>query len=280
MLRVVVAAMVVLILGALGSAAPAVGGLAAAQPGAPRAVSAPSPSPGGSALATPRRRNPCTGVTCGGHGACIDEVEDAFCFCDEGYAASGTTCVPAPPTAAVVTASSVGLTIVQIAVAEDGHDLASVGAARALAPGPLRQYVRAGGLWCSDFVSWVYRAAGVPFTSGYEGGWMLPNNVAIQRWFQRQGAWVARGTQGFGTFQPRPGDYVRIDTPTWSHSAIVRYVEGDILYAVEGNAGGYVHVTTHRRWRADTRIEGFGLVTLAAARQRALQLARASDGTQ
>jgi len=277
MLRVVVAAMVVLLLGALGVGLAGVG-LAAAQRGVPRAVSAGPPAPEDAPPTTPRRRNPCTGVTCGGHGACIDEVEDAFCFCEDGYAASGTTCLPAPRTAAVVTASSVGLTIVQIAVAEDGHDLASVGAIRSLPPGPLRQYVRAGGLWCSDFVSWVYRAAGVPFTGGYEGGWMLPNNVAIQRWFQRQGAWIARGPQGFGTFQPRPGDYVRIDTPTWSHSAIVRYVEGDILYAVEGNAGGHVHLTTHRRWRSDTRIEGFGLVTLAAARQRALQLARTSEG--
>lgn len=225
---------------------------------------------GQGATPAPRRRNPCTGVTCGGHGACIDEVDDAFCFCDEGYAATGLTCSPAPTSTRSATASNLGLTIVQIAAAEDGRDLATVGTSRALPPGPLRQYVRPGGLWCSDFVSWVYRAAGVPFTGGYEGGWMLPNNVAIRRWFERQGAWIGRTPQGFGTFQPRPGDYVRVDTPTWSHSAIVRYVEGDVLHTVEGNAGGHVHLTSHRRWHADTRIEGFGLVTLAAARMRAL----------
>ena len=223
--------------------------------------------------APPPRRDPCRDVHCG-HGRCVSEMEDAFCFCEEGYAASGLACRAVQPARALVSQpSSIGLSIVQVAIAEDGRDLAHVGEGRSLPPGPLARYVRAGGLWCSDFVSWVYRAAGVPFTGGYEGGWMLPNNAAIRGWFERRGTWVGRTERGYGSFQPRPGDYVRISTPTWNHSAIVRYAEGSTLYAVEGNAGGHVRLTRYTRWREDVRLEGFGLVSLAVPRVEALRRA-------
>jgi hypothetical protein len=171
--------------------------------------------------------------------------------------------------------STIGIAVVQIASAEDGHDLPHVGLARTQPPGPLIRYVRADALWCSDFVSWVYRAAGLPFTGGYEGGWMLRNNAAIRAWFERRGAWVGRGNPpagaaGFGTFTPRAGDYVRISTSTWNHSAIVRYVEGSTLHLVEGNAGGHVRLTRYRRWREDPRFEGFGMATLVRIRRESM----------
>jgi len=70
---------------------------------------------------------------------------------------------------------------------------------------------------------------------------------------------------GYGSFTPSPGDYVRISTPTWGHSAIVRSVQGTTLHLVEGNARGHVRLIRYERWREHARIEGFGLIRAAHA---------------
>lgn len=214
------------------------------------------------------QQRPCDGATCGGHGACVSELQQAYCFCDEGFAARDLTCVPAPENAGPLRSSAAGARAVQIALVEVDRDLAHIGATRSEYPGALSEYVPPDGLWCSDFVSWVYRAAGVPFTGGYQGGWLLTNNATIRRWFERRGAWVQKHGPEWRTFQPRPGDYVRIRTRTWGHSAIVRHVEGDTLHLIEGNAGGRVRLTRYPAFRDHDRIDGFGLVTMPDARQR------------
>ncbi|MDQ3032551.1 MAG: CHAP domain-containing protein [Myxococcota bacterium] len=216
----------------------------------------------GSVSAQPcRPHRPCEGVTCGGRGECVTEQQDELCFCEEGFEAVGRTCVQAPPAAWPDRSPAAGARIVALASAERGRDLASVGVTRARYPGPLSLDVRPGGLWCSDFVSWVYRAAGVPFTGGSEGGWLLPTNLAIRRWFERRGWWVSKEGPGWSRFEPRPGDYVRLRTRTWGHSAIVRAVEGDTLHVIEGNAGGRVRLTSYPHYRTHDRIDGFGLPT-------------------
>lgn len=230
------------------------------------------------AVASPAaaQRRPCDGVTCSGRGECVPEGQQAFCFCEEGFEAVALTCVQAPVAAWPSRSSQVGQRIVAVALAEDGRELASVGVARGRYPGPLSTYVRSSDLWCSDFVSWVYRAADVPFTGGYEGGWMLTNNVAIRRWFARRGWWVEKNGREWARFQPRPGDYVRIRTRTWGHSAIVSHVEGDTLHVIEGNAGGRVRRTRYSRFREHERIDGFGLATMPEAR-RARPVVRAAS---
>lgn len=136
----------------------------------------------------------------------------------------------------------------------------------------MRQYIKPGELWCTDFVSWVYRAAGVPFTGGYQGGWHLTNNFAVRAWFERQGRWVAKGSPEWERFQPRPGDYLRFDTRRYGHSAIVRYVAGDTLYTIEGNArGGIVRLRRYPDYKHNRRIDGIGMVTQAEARRALLR---------
>src|SRR5690606_4867174 len=112
-----------------------------------------------------------------------------------------------------------------------------------------------GEMWCSDFVSWVYRAAGVPFTGGYEGGWRLNNNFAIRRWFQRRGRWVDRDSEAWPTFEPQAGDYIRMHTRSGhGHSGIVRYsTPAGVLYTVEGNVGNRVRLRRYPRFRERDR---------------------------
>lgn len=215
------------------------------------------------------QERPCAGVSCSGHGSCFEEDQAAYCLCDEGFSAIGHTCIPGGPALDPDEPPS-GMHVVGVALAEAGRDLRTVGSTRTAAPGPLSRFVPDDGLWCSDFVSWVYRASGIPFTGGYSGGWHLTNNHMIRAWYVRRGMFVAQGTAQWAHVQPLPGDYVRIHTRTWGHSAIVRYVSRDTLYTVEGNAGGRVITTRYPRWRTHERIDGFGMTTDAAARMNAL----------
>ena len=202
---------------------------------------------------------PCDGVRCSRHGECVSEDAQAYCFCDEGFRADELTCVPARLPRRRAASTVEGAHVVEVGLAEVGHDLASIGASRTEAPGPLSDWV-SGVLWCSDFVSWVYRVAGV--------------NTTIRSWYERRHAWIDHGSTEWSTFRPRPGDYVRIHSPTWGHSGIVRYVEGDTLYTIEGNASGRV-ITTHcPHYRTHERIDGFGMTTMADAR---IAAARAHD---
>ncbi len=232
-------------------------------------------------VATPAaaQPDPCAEVSCG-HGECMLEGREPFCFCEDGWAAEGLRCVPAPPSSVDPRAqrsSSVGARIVMIASAEGGRRMGAVGRDLAEYPGPLAQYVKPGDFWCSDFVSWVYRAAGVPFTGGYQGGWQLTNNYAMRRWFQRHGSWVANGSPEWERFTPRPGDYLRFHTDRYGHSGIVRYVAGDTLYTIEGNSRGEVRLRHYYHFRDNQRIDGFGIATQVEPRVARLRRGSAQD---
>ena len=221
-------------------------------------------------LVTPRLaadEGGCRGVSCSGHGACLTERDEPLCLCDEGYAATALECVASErPDAAEIEArrrtALAGGRVVYVATAEAERPPWRVGAELTTEPYPLSRYLRPSEMWCSDFVSWVYRVAGVPFTGGYFGGWLLPNNQAIRRWFERRERWVDHDSPEWATVSPRPGDYLRFHTQSGhGHSGIVRYVDGDTLYTVEGNVGSRVRLRRYPRFRAHPRLDGIGLLT-------------------
>lgn len=217
------------------------------------------------ATSSARADDPCANVSCSGRGACFAESDDAYCLCDEGFAAAGTRCVR---TESPKRADRAGLQIVRVARGEVDRTLPFVGAERRLVPGPLAPHVPANDLWCTDFVAWVYAVAGAPLSGGDAGGWLVRTNGAMRRWFERRGLFVAG--DALDRFEPRPGDYVRIRNDTWGHSAIVDHVEGETLFLVEGNAGGKVRATRYPRWRENPRIDGFGIASFTRARRRRL----------
>jgi len=214
--------------------------------------------------ATPSPTPSCAEVACSGHGQCLTEKEDRYCFCDEGYSAVGLACRRSAP---LIRRTVAGGAIARLARGEVGRPLESVGRYRRDYPRRLAEYVPEDALWCSDFVSWVYRAAGTPLSGGYQGGWLVPNNVAMKRWFERHHLWVERGDWNWGSFEPKPGDYIRIRTRTWGHSAIVERVEGETLHLIEGNAGGRVRATRYQRFRIHPKVEGFGIATETSTRR-------------
>src|SRR4029077_13877563 len=56
--------------------------------------------------------------------------------------------------------------------------------------------------WCADFVSYVLRLAGRPFTGGVSGGWRIPAAAGVRDWFAARGRRRARAP---GHTPPRGG---------------------------------------------------------------------------
>lgn len=200
----------------------------------------------------------CLEVDCSGHGVCVPEDGRAYCLCDSGFVAEELRCVAQAPQP---TPKVAGEQIVAVAREQVGRELPTIGLEQLEYPGALRDHLPVDELWCTDFVAWVYRVAGVPLGGGYEGGWLVTNNRALRIYFERRGLWVGKRDPGFATFEPEPGDYVRIRTRTWGHSAIVERVEGSTLHIIEGNARGVVRATAYRNFRTHPKVDGFGIVT-------------------
>lgn len=82
--------------------------------------------------------------------------------------------------------------------------------------------------WCADFVSWVYKEAGKPFTGGSSGGWRIASVSSMQSWFEANGNWV----ENKPGVVPKPGD---VYTMGISHTGIVEKVEDNTVYTISGN---------------------------------------------
>jgi hypothetical protein len=104
--------------------------------------------------------------------------------------------------------------------------------------------------WCADFVSYVLRLAGRPFTGGQSGGWRLAAAAGVRDWFAAHGRYLPRTVA-----QPLPGDIVYF---RHSHVGIVVATQGSNLLTIEGNASDAVRQRLYPAWRAIADIDGFG----------------------
>ncbi len=104
--------------------------------------------------------------------------------------------------------------------------------------------------WCADFVSWVLKETGRPFTGGASGGWRLAWTPDIRSWFVARDRYRTRAVA-----QPEPGDVIWFGR---GHVGFVRRVQGDRLETIEGNAGDAVRLRVYELWRANPSIDGFG----------------------
>jgi hypothetical protein len=104
--------------------------------------------------------------------------------------------------------------------------------------------------WCADFVSYVLRLAGQPFTGGQSGGWRLAGAAGVRAWFTARGRYRPRAVA-----QPLPGDIVYF---RHSHVGIVVAARGASLLTIEGNASDAVRQRLYPSWRLIADIDGFG----------------------
>lgn len=111
--------------------------------------------------------------------------------------------------------------------------------------------------WCADFVSWVVKAAGKPFTGGASGGWRIASVEGVDAWIKANGTYIPNGANA----TPQPGDFYFIGG---NHIGIVDRVEGETLYTISGNAnvenynGVGVGAATFENYKSNTRITAFG----------------------
>lgn len=109
----------------------------------------------------------------------------------------------------------------------------------------------AGEFWCADFVSWVYREAGHPFTGGADGGWRLPGVEGMHAWLVNNGQWYDRGSD-----QPRPGDVISFNDD--EHIGIVESYDGTTVHTIEGNTSNMVARRTYPDAMNNPAIVGWG----------------------
>jgi hypothetical protein len=84
--------------------------------------------------------------------------------------------------------------------------------------------------WCADFVSWVWRRAGVPIGFGGLGSDYVPELAA---WARLSGRWHAARSG----YQPRAGDLVvyRANGSRHGHVGLVVGLRSGRLHTIEGN---------------------------------------------
>ncbi len=201
--------------------------------------------------------DPCAGETCSARGECFAERGIAACLCEEGQAAVGLTCVAVEGGADPLRARrapGIGERVASLAEAQVGRKRHQV----RHEDDALTDYLADGEWWCADFVSWVYRQAGVPFDGGAMGGWLLTNNHVLARWFERRGLFHPRGDG----YAPEPGDFVRFPTERGGHAGLVVEVRGTTLYTVEGNVNGAVSRERYYHYPDNPLIAGFGQLAL------------------
>jgi hypothetical protein len=158
--------------------------------------------------------------------------------------------------------SAAGASIVAIAAAELGVHEEPDGSN--CLPSVQNKYM--GGVcesWCANFVSWVYMAAGVPFTGGYSGGWRINNVIVLLDWFKANANWYPRDP---ASPAPQPGDVIIFsysgssvdNSGSLDHTGIIESVNGSDLTVIEGNSSNRVQRVTYSNYATDSVIVGWG----------------------
>ena len=117
----------------------------------------------------------------------------------------------------------------------------------------------AGEAWCADFVSWVYREAGHPFSGGVDGGWRLPGVAGMHAWLQANGVWADRG----GSDRPQSGDVIVFRDD--EHAGIVEALDGATVRTIEGNTANEVGRRSYSDYTTNPEIRGWGRIARGAA---------------
>ena len=109
--------------------------------------------------------------------------------------------------------------------------------------------------WCANFVSYVYREAGLPFTNPVAGGWRIPGIYTLTDYLVNEGYWQPADSG----YEPVVGDIVIYDHGVLSgHTNIVLSVIGDKMTTIGGNENKAIHIRTINRKNSKYGIQGYG----------------------
>ncbi len=108
--------------------------------------------------------------------------------------------------------------------------------------------------WCADFVSWVMKEAGLPFSNPHSGSWRIPGVYTLQEYFESTNQW-----HDYGDYQPKTGDIVIYkDNSMFSgHTNFVLKNSNGYLTTIGGNEMKKIRI---QKFKFDDSIgiKGFG----------------------
>ncbi len=155
-----------------------------------------------------------------------------------------------------------GSKIVDIAKAELNKGVKEVPKGSNSGPDVLKYTDGVAEFWCADFVSWVYKEAGVPFSGGLSGGWRISYVPTLVSWLKTNGMYTTRAEN---KFPPLPGDVVIIgggaatdSSGAEGHTGIVYEVSGTTLVSIDGNYGDAVSKVTYVDYLSNPKVTGWG----------------------
>jgi hypothetical protein len=97
--------------------------------------------------------------------------------------------------------------------------------------------------WCADFVSWVYKEAGEPYSNPHSGSWRIPGTVTLREYYQANG----RFKPADSGYTPQVGDIMLYDRPSrfGQHVNFVVKNDAGVITTVGGNERGGIRVNVH-----------------------------------
>lgn len=116
--------------------------------------------------------------------------------------------------------------------------------------------------WCSEFVSWVYKQSGIPFSGGKNTSWILINSDQIENWFRANNRYHTRNSG----YMPKRGDYVQTRNSDGTlHSAIIVDITEDpetnktVFVTIDGNWNNCVKLVDDH---SENDILGYGEIAV------------------
>lgn len=92
--------------------------------------------------------------------------------------------------------------------------------------------------WCADFVSFVFKEFGRPFSNPYTGHWRIPGVYTLKEYLQSIDAWHPEPE-----YRPQSGDIVIYDGSLFgTHTNMVVEVDGNYIVTVGGNEDGRIRL--------------------------------------
>jgi hypothetical protein len=110
--------------------------------------------------------------------------------------------------------------------------------------------------WCADYVSWIMKQAGLPFSNPNSGSWRIPGVNTLQEYFQDQLRY-----EKAGTYVPKVGD-VAIYLDGRSHTNIVIAIHGNTMTTIGGNETGHLRLNTQKFTYGAEGLSGFGNINI------------------
>jgi hypothetical protein len=160
---------------------------------------------------------PCDGVVCGAHAAC----DGGVCVCDSGYEGDPDAgCTAVDPTEATTRQELVDIATAELGYCEGVDD---------------RPYMMSQpGLWCYDFVAWVYQQSSAS----------LPSPLSLPKYYTSSlPDW----------WRPEPGDLIKFNIQHYGMVASVS-PDGQVITTIEGN----VNYCVMSRSTSDPSVEYYG----------------------